>query len=213
MRTQMLILVTFLLSLAIAVPTQAQLLSKDEKKEWKRKAKDYKKNPAALKRLTEERDQYREEAQELQQRMNSMQTETNQAQGEVDALRQQIASLNNQLMAEQQTNRNLMQQLQEQQQPMPQPYPVDQGGEDYMVGTVYRIQVGAFKEVPARFNQYPDMYVEDAGGLKKVMLGQYRNYEGAKIRLSQLKGEGFSSAWVVPFIDGQRTSLKEALRN
>lgn len=207
------ILFTFLFSLAIALPAEAQQLSKDEQKEWKKKAKDYRRNPAALKRLTEERDQYREEAQDLQQRMNSVQAEMNQAQTEADALRQQIASLNNQLMAEQQTNRNLMQQLQEQQQPSPQPYPVDQGEEDYNVGTVYRIQVGAFKEVPAKFNQYPDMYVEESGGLKKVLLGQYRNYEDAKVRLSRLKSEGYSSAWVVPYIDGQRSSLREALRN
>lgn len=210
---KILIQITFasIILLAGCAPRQTQSLSQTEAKKWKEIANDYRKNPAALKELTEERDRYREEAQTAEQRIQAVQTELMQERERNANMQQQIDQLRNELMITRQTNESLMEQIHEMEQNQMEPAAPPQ--EDYSTGTVFRIQVGAFKEVPSRFNQYSDVYIEEAGGLKKVMLGAYRDYEQAQVRLSQLKREGYSGAWIVGYVNGRRVSLREALNN
>jgi chromosome segregation ATPase len=203
--------IALLFFLAGSISMQAQDLSKEEAKKWKKVAKEYKKNPAALKILTEERDRYRQEAESAEQRIQAAQSELLQEKERNSDLQEQVTQLRNELMITRQTNEGLMEQIQDMEQRQPEPTPTSQ--EDFGTGTVFRIQVGAFKNVPSRFNQYSDLFVEEAGGLKKVLLGAYRDYEQAKVRLSQLKREGYPGAWVVGYINGRRVSLKEALNN
>ena len=196
-----------------------QGMSKDEIKEWKKKASEYRKNPAALKALTQERDLLRESQSQMQARLSSMESELLAEKSKIVELEQENVRLNNSLTVTQQTlvdlqNRQAQMMEQQQQMPTAPPQPdVSEGG--MPMGTVFMIQVGAFRRggVPAKFSRYPDLYVEEADGMEKVLIGQYRDYNDAKARLSQLKGEGYGSAWIVPFIDGRRVSLKEAMRN
>ncbi len=195
-------------------------MSKEEIKEWKNKAKEYRRNPAALKALTQERDLLLENQSQLQSRLTSLESELMAEKSKIVELEQENVRLNNSLTVTQQTLvdlQNRQAQMMEQQQQIQNTVStstpaVSEGG--MPMGTVFMIQVGAFRRggVPAKFSRYSDLYVEQAGGMDKVLIGQYRNYNDAKIRLSQLKGEGYSSAWIVPFIDGRRVSLKEALR-
>ena len=187
-------------------------LSSEEAKQWTQAAKEYQRNPAALKQLTEERNRFREEAQSADQRIAAMQAEVTQLQNQNAELEQQVAMLNNRLMAAEQANQALQQQMQQQMsRPDPTP-PATGGGDNYDTGVVFRVQVGAYKTggVPAKFNQYPDVYVESDGGLDKVMIGAYRDYNDARARLNQLKGEGYGSAWVVAYRNGVRVPLSEA---
>jgi len=214
-RTIMLLLLPSFLLFVGCATTNTGGLSSEEAKQWTQAAKEYQQNPAALKQLTEERNRYREEAQMADQRVAAVQAELAQDQNQKAEMEQQVAMLNNRLMAAEQANQALQQQLQ-QQMTQPGPTPPSGGGtgnaDNYDMGVVYRIQVGAYKTggVPSKFNQYPDLFVESAGGLDKVMIGAYRDYNDARARLGQLKGEGYGSAWVVAYKNGGRVPLSEA---
>lgn len=214
-RTLMLLLLPSFLLFVGCATTNTGGLSSEEAKQWTQAAKEYQRNPAALKQLTEERNRYREEAQMADQRIAAIQAELTQVQNQNAELEQQVAMLNNRLMAAEQANQALQQQLQQQMMQPSDPTPPmggGGGGDNYDMGVVYRIQVGAYKTggVPGKFNQYPDLYVESAGGLDKVMIGSYRDYNDARARLGQLKGEGYGSAWIVAYKNGVRVPLSEA---
>jgi multidrug efflux pump subunit AcrA (membrane-fusion protein) len=196
----------------VAPPSFGQQLSKDEKKEWKKKAKEYRKNPAQLKQLTEERDQYKMEAQQAMAQLNTMQANQQQFQAQLAQVQQENKQLKQQLMTAEQTINQL------QQANMP-PQPSDPGPvnpappeEDYSRGVVYRVQVGAYSigKIPGKVQNIPDMRVEDAGNIQKVVIGNYRDFNDAKARQSELKRQGFSSAWIVAYKNDMRVSLKEA---
>jgi len=201
------------MALALAAPPSfGQNLTKDEQKEWKKKAKDYRKNPAQLKQLTEERDQYKMEAQQATAQLNTMQANQQQFQAQLSQAQQENQQLKQQLMAAQQT----INQLQQTTMP-PEPTPTVPSGpdpsmEDYSMGVVYRVQVGAYSygKIPGKVQSIPDMRVEDAGNIQKVVIGNYRDFNEAKARQSELKRQGFSSAWIVAYKDDVRVSLKEA---
>lgn len=209
-------IITLLLILS-AGPVFSQQMSKEETKEWKKKANEYKKNPAALKALHDQRDQLLDQQSQFQGRLNSLETELMTEKAKVVDLEAENIRLNNSLAAAQQNLMNLQNQQAEaermRQEMATQKPEVSEGG--MPMGTVFMIQVGAFKKggVPEKFYKYDDLFVEEAGGMQKILLGQYRSYDDAKARLNQLKREGYKSAWIVPFMDGQRVSLKEAMQN
>ena len=217
MKIFMKLFIAFMLVFAGTQLAYAQELSKEEAKQWKNLANEYRKNPAELKQLTEERNEYRDQVESLRQQTSVAQTQLQQEQNRSAQLEQENAQLKNTLMATQQMNEDLVQRQQEMEQMMAgsQPAPTETGMDNTMMGTVFRVQVGAYKpgSVPSKFNQYPDVYIEDAGDLQKVLIGAYRNYEDAQTRLGQLKREGYPSAWIVAFRDGNRIPVKEALQN
>ena len=216
MKIFMQLFLAFIFVFSGSLYVQAQELSKEEAKQWKKLAKDYSRNPAELKKLTEERNEFKDQVTGMSQQVSTAQSQLQQEQARSNQLEQEVLQLKNTLAATQQMNQDLMQRQQEMEAMMSPPQPTPAANtDDSMVGTVFRIQVGAYKKggVPSKFNQYPDLYVEDAGDLQKVLIGAYRNYEDAKSRLGQLKGEGYSSAWVVAYRDGNRISVKDALQN
>jgi len=194
-------------------------MTKEEIKHWKKVAKEYRKNPAALMELTEEHDRLQQNSGQFQERINNLESELMTEKSRIVELEQENARLNNSLAATQQTLVNIQnqqaqaQQIREQQATSQPSVSVSESG--MPMGTVFMVQVGAFRKggVPQKFYQYDDLYVEEAGSMHKVLIGKYRSYDDAKSRLGTLKREGYSNAWVVPFIDGQRVSLKEALNN
>jgi hypothetical protein len=82
--------IALLFFLAGSISMQAQDLSKEEAKKWKKVAKEYKKNPAALKILTEERDRYRQEAESAEQRIQAAQSELLQEKERNSDLQEQV---------------------------------------------------------------------------------------------------------------------------
>lgn len=204
----------FVLLMLGASPAIAQELTKAENKEWKQKAKEYRRNPAQLKALSEERDRYFEEAHRLRAEVNMAQTELNQITPRLAQLEESNQLLNQRLLDAQETIRQLRMELDASQVSGPT-RPVEEPTAGPVSGVVFRIQVGAFGKgkVPDSFLSYPDAMVEDDGNLQKVLIGNYRDYNAAKARLAELKSQGMSGAWIVPFKDGTRTSLEDAMRN
>lgn len=186
---------SFLLS-AVSVNAQREL-SKDEEKEWKKTAKEYVKNPAALAQMTKDK-------QELQRINNSLESDMNLLRTQVNAKDNRISSLEsqvNQLNLELEAARNA-------EPPRPDFTPTDSPGEVIPMGTIFRVQIGAFErdknKIPGALESGQDLALENAGGLQKVVLGQFTNKDDAEALKKHLRKIGVKDAWVVKYMDGVR---------
>ncbi len=184
-------------------------MTKEERKKWKKLAKRYKRNPEALARLTEEREELLNENNQLEEQVEELKSENNLLEEQVNQLESANTELNQDLMMAQSTIR----QLQEQQDQMTDKGRTVSQPEMDMSGTVYRIQIGAFekKTLPEELTTAENMKVEETEGMQKVMVGQFRDFNTAKQLMDYLRKMGVEGAWIVPYRDGQRISLKEAL--
>jgi len=203
-RTCLLILLPFVL-LMVGCKTKAPAgADVEDLTQWKQLAKEYQKNPAALKTLTEERDEIIQEAQDLESRITELEDEKLNMQTRVSQLEQENMQLNTNLMSAQESVR----QLTEQQAEM---VARDDGG--MMMGTAYRVQIGAYakNQIPDNLDTGDMMDLEENDGMQKILIGQFRDFEAAKELMTYFHNIGLGDAWVVPYIDGERVSLKEAL--
>ncbi len=194
---------------------QAQDLSKEELKKWKSEVKKYKKDPALLKMLTEEHRFYQKESENLQRQLSALKAQQTSEGQDAEALRrkeQEVIDLNNQLMSAQSTIQQLRTELA--QKPEPQPN-VDAIYNDYSRGLVFRVQIGAYRKTtaPGQPASGGDLTVESSDGMQKILVGNFSAYEEAKEMMDYFKQIGLKDAWVVPYRDGQRITLKEALNN
>lgn len=203
---KVLVLVFFSIILLSAQNSYAQL-SKQEENEWKAKAKDYKSNPAALKAVFSERDRLRMENAEISTKLEDAESALRDKEEQVNSLLDEVNQLNDQLLA---TTEMLNMQAQE--EPAQE---VPSSNEDAMeTGLVFKVQVGAYKKrkLNNRLDTSDDLDLETEGGLQKIILGKFRDYQMAEeLRLYMVK-IGIKDAWVVPYRDGKRISLKDALR-
>lgn len=75
-------------------------------------------------------------------------------------------------------------------------------------GVVFMVQVGIFKGLlpPAKFgNVQPiifDKFVKNP--FRRYMVGEYKTYEAAELALSKVKSLGYSDAYILALIDGER---------
>ena len=186
----------------------SQKLSKEELKQWKNEVKKYKKNPAALKQLTEEHRLYRKEKENLERQLAGLQSQQGQGSDELNRKEQQVVELNNQLMNAQSTITQLQNELANARQAQP-----SSTGPDLMLtGLAFRVQIGAYKSVSApTIGTGDEMTLETVDGVQKIMIGRFRDYEQAKELMKYFKQIGIKDAWVVAYQDGQRISLEEAL--
>lgn len=179
-------------------------MTKEEIKRWKKIIKDYKKNPAALKKLTEERQRYKQESEQLQAQLSDLQSQQGQGNSMLAQKEQEVMDLNNQLLNAQSTIQQLRDQIAS--------TPVK---DDMISGLVYRVQIGAYQKTKMSSSLATDeaMKLEDADGLQKILIGQFRNMDEATALKDHMVKIGVKDAWVVPFRDGVRISLEEAMNN
>lgn len=190
--------------LAIApYQAQSQDLTKEELKYWKNKVKEYKRDPAALKALSEEAEMATKQKREMELKLTQMEADRISRENQANQLQQEVSSLNTRLIAAQ----NAIGQLNREKASM-----ASKGGED-MAGLVFRVQIGAYGKtnVPGNLDQENDnMDLETEGGLQKILIGRFRNYEDADALKTHMQKIGVKDAWVVPYRDGVRITLAEA---
>ena len=186
---------------------QAQNLSKEELKEWKQKAKEYRKNPAALKAIVDESERYRKESQELLSQVNQLEASRANQQARVNQLEAEVNRLQNDLAVTEESLRTLANEQPD--------YSGNSGGGDTddMTGLVFRVQIGAYSQnnIPGSLdNQGDNMDLEEEDGLQKVIIGKFQDHESAKQLRDYMRKVGIPDAWVVPYMDGTRITLDEA---
>ncbi|MEM9888083.1 MAG: Ezrin/radixin/moesin family protein [Bacteroidota bacterium] len=188
----------------------AQELSKEEVKKWKDLAKEYKKNPAALKILTEKSEGLEAELNELNAEVGQLQQESSSFQAQMSRKNAQINDLQTQI------NR-LNMDLSEAQASLASAETSKGSSEvmtdGYIAGVVFKVQIGAFErgQLSSDLMTSENLNLENTEDYQKVVVGQFRDYESAKILRDQLKKMGVKGAWIVSYRDGERITVKEAL--
>ena len=202
--TTLLTLVMLLSVCQVQAQKKSKKASKDELKHWKNEVKKYKKNPLALKALTEDYKQFKKENIELQDKVNSFESDRSQELQKIAQLEREVSQLNNNLMAAEENARQLA--LQQE----------DLADKGLMMGTIFRVQIGAYAEtsIPGDLNgAEDDLELEESEGLQKIMIGQFREIAKAEELQQYMKTIGVSDAWIVPYRDGIRITMEEALNN
>ena len=80
----------------------------------------------------------------------------------------------------------------------------------------FKVQLSAsgtkLDTTPSNFKGLSNISVSSEGNLYKYMYGETTNYEEAKRLLSEAKGKGYSSAFLIAFKNGRKVSVQEALK-
>ncbi|MEM8567103.1 MAG: Ezrin/radixin/moesin family protein [Bacteroidota bacterium] len=197
-------LFAFVLVALLSINSYAQL-SKAEKKEWKKKAKAYAKNPQELKTLVEDGqamagqvNSLKSENTQLQSRMGDKDAKISELQDDLSKLRSDLSSAKSELREAKST-----------------PKPVASTGGPMVDGVVFKVQIGAFrnKDLSKYFENNENFGGENEGDTQKITLGQFRDYWEADTFKKYLREMGVKDAWIVSYRDGARVELKEVLEN
>ncbi len=176
-------------------------LSKQEKKEWKKRAKQYKKNPESLKGFVEAK-------QEADSRVSNLSTEVNQLKSSISDKDARIAELEDQISRMRSELTSAKSELAK----LKANPPVNEM--DYSKGVVFKVQIGAFKnkDLSKYFENNPNFGGEKAEtGEQKITIGIFRDYWEADTFKKYMREMGVSDAWIVPYKDGTRVEIKDVL--
>jgi len=177
-------------------------LSKAEKKEWKKKAKEYAKNPANLKTLIESKQATENDNSQLKGQVGTLNSQISDKNAKIADLEDQISKMRGDLTS---TKAELAQLK----QTPPAPNPLD-----FSKGVVFKVQIGAFKnkDLAKYFDNNPNFGGEATEkGEQKFTIGVFRDYWDADKFKKYLREMGVKDAWIVPFKDGQRVEIKDVL--
>jgi hypothetical protein len=209
-------LFTIALGIFIATAAIGQEMTKAEKKAFKVEMKVWKKKKKAMSP---------EDFKTLSEEHLKLKASNAAAVGDIETLERQVSEKDNQIVdlqkqatrmqaayqAAQKETENLKEQLVN--RPAYNPDLIN--GEDFSIGVVFKVQVGAFRKVDLKkyANTSDDFAEEKTDDLRKYIIGNFRNYEDANILKRYLREMGVEDAWIVPYRDGTRVPLKDVLPN
>ncbi len=198
MKTRVLFLCLALIFSGMKVFAQ---LSKKEKKEWKKKAKEFAKNPANLKTLVETKQVVENDNSALKSQVSSLNNDVSNKSAKIAELEEQI----NKMRSELTSTKAELAQLKE----APPINPMD-----FSKGVVFKVQIGAFKnkDLAKYFDNNPNFGGEATDkGEQRFTIGVFRDYWEADKFKKYMRDMGVKDAWIVPFKDGQRVEIKDVL--
>lgn len=189
--------------------SSAQDLSKKERKQLKKEAKERAKqiksmNPADFLKEQEELKAVREKAATLESEVNSLKSSINSKEDANKKLQHEINTLQNQLTEAKAAAEEA------------QNIPVATTDNDqYNEGLVFRVQIGAYRNKDLEKFLTSETMNEEKGdeGIQKYTLGNFRDYWEADTFKKYLREMGVKDAWIVPYQDGIRVPIKDVLEN
>jgi vacuolar-type H+-ATPase subunit I/STV1 len=186
--------------LFLGSPSLAQL-SKAEKKEWKKKAKQYSKNPESLKQLTDEKQTAESTVSSQKSQITGLQREISDKDARIAELEDQLSRMRGDLTSA----RAELARLKE------APPPV--ASNDYSQGLWFKVQIGAFKnkDLTKYFENNPNFGGEVIDGTQRITIGVFKDYWEADIFKKYLREMGVKDAWIIPYKDGVRVDIKDVL--
>jgi len=196
MKTKVIILCLALIFSGMQVFAQ---LSKQEKKEWKKKAKEYAKNPANLKDFTEAKQTADNDNSALKGQVSTLNKQVSDKNARIAELEDQLSRMRGELTSA----KAELAQLKETPAPM-----------DFSRGVIFKVQIGAFKnkDLSKYFNNNPNFGGEAAEkGEQKFTIGIFRDYWDADKFKKYMREMGVKDAWIVPYKDGVRVEIKDVL--
>ncbi len=177
-------------------------LTKAEKKEWKKKAKEYAKNPANLKSLVEAKQVVETDNSALKGQVSTLNNQLSDKNAKIADLEDQLSKMRGNLTS---TKAELAQLK----STPPPPSPMD-----FSKGVVFKVQIGAFKnkDLAKYFDNNPNFGGEATDkGEQKFTIGIFRDYWDADKFKKYMREMGVKDAWIVPFKDGARVEIKDVL--
>jgi vacuolar-type H+-ATPase subunit I/STV1 len=198
MKTKVIIICLALIFSGIQVFAQ---LSKQEKKEWKKKAKEYRKQPANLKDFTEAKQIADTDNTALKGQVSTLNKQVSEKNARIAELEDQLSRMRGQLAS---ANAELAQ-LKE---------APSATSMDFSRGVVFKVQIGAFKnkDLSKYFNNNPNFGGEAVEkGEQKFTIGIFRDYWDADKFKKYMREMGVKDAWIVPYKDGVRVDIKDVL--
>lgn len=200
-----LILGVFVASLAVAQDVDLRPLTKKEKKEWKKKKK--KMSVEDFRTLSETNVSQKGEIASQTSEISSLTDQAAAKDAQISDLQKQVTRMQAAYAAAEREIEN----LKSQPQTVYQPNLIN--GEDFNVGVVFKVQVGAFRKMDlAKYaNSSNDFAEESMEELRKYIVGNFRVYEDANVLKRYLREMGVEDAWIVPYRDGKRVPLKDVL--
>lgn len=202
MKTRVLFLCLALIFSGTAVFAQ---MTKAEKKEWKKKAKEFKKNPAALKQLSDDKQVADNSVVDLSGQVKTLQSTVSDKNAKIAELEDQISRMRSELNAAKAELANL------------KSAPAVVNPMDFSKGVVFKVQVGAFKnkDLSKYFDNNPNFGGEaadkDKNEPQKITIGIFRDYWEADTFKKYMREMGVKDAWIVPYRDGVRVEIKDVL--
>ena len=194
------IVLFFCLALIVGSTQSFAQLSKKEKKEWKKKAKEYAKNPTNLKQLTEDKQTADNTVSTLNQKVSQLQSSVSDKDAKIAELEDQLSQVRGQLTA---ANAELTALKENPSASM-----------DFSKGVVFKVQIGAFKNknLAKYFENNPNFGGEvKESEPQKITIGIFRDYWEADTFKKYMREMGVKDAWIVPYQDGQRVEIKDVL--
>ena len=195
------LILLFCLALIFSTSHSFAQLSKQEKKEWKKKAKEFARNPANLKQLTEDKEAAEGQLSSLNDRVAKLQSTMSNKDARIAELEDQLA----QARAQVTSARAELAQL--------KATPVV-NEMDFSQGVVFKVQIGAFKNknLQKYFDNNPNLGGEVKDGEpQKITIGIFRDYWEADQFKKYMREMGVKDAWIVPYRDGERVEIKDVL--
>jgi N-acetylmuramoyl-L-alanine amidase len=81
---------------------------------------------------------------------------------------------------------------------------------------IFKVQIAAsgktLELVPSNFNGLKNISKDASSSVIKYFYGETTDYNDAKTLLAEAKAKGYSSAFIVPFKDGKKIKIEEALK-
>jgi vacuolar-type H+-ATPase subunit I/STV1 len=198
MKTKVIILCLALIFSGMQVFAQ---LSKQEKKEWKKKAKEYAKQPANLKEFTEAKQTAETDNAALKNQVSALNKQVSEKNARIAELESQLSRTRSELSS---ANAELTKLKEE----------PSATSMDFSRGVVFKVQIGAFKnkDLSKYFNNNPNFGGEAAEkGEQKFTIGIFRDYWEADKFKKYMREMGVKDAWIVPYKDGKRVEIKDVL--
>lgn len=194
------LLTIFVLTAFVSTPTLAQL-SKEELREWKSKAKEYKKNPELLKQLVEDNQALSSQINGMKSERKGFESRISDKDAKIAEIQDDLTKLRSDLSAARSEVRNLKSK------------PAASGGGAMIDGVVFKVQIGAFrnKDLSKYFDNNENFGGDNEDGMQKITLGQFREYWEADTFKKYLREMGVKDAWIVPYRDGVRVEIKDVL--
>jgi hypothetical protein len=193
--------IIFCLALIFSASVSFAQMSKKEKKEWKKKAKEYGKQPQNLKQLIEDKDAAQGQVTSLNQKVTELQSTVSDKDARIAELEDQLSRSRSELTAA----RAELAQLKE--SPVVNPM-------DFSKGVIFKVQIGAFKnkDLQKYFDNNPNLGGEvKESEPQKITIGIFRDYWEADKFKKYMREMGVKDAWIVPYRDGQRVEIKDVL--
>jgi outer membrane murein-binding lipoprotein Lpp len=178
-------------------------LSKAEKKEWKKKAKEYSKKPDEFKQFSEAKQTAEATVSKQNADIKALQSTVSDKNAKIAELEDQITRMRGDLTSAQTELAQL--------KANPPVNPMD-----FSKGVVYKVQIGAFKnkDLSKYFDNNPNLGGEaakDPEGSQRITIGIFRDYWDADTFKKYMRDMGVKDAWIVPYRDGQRVEIKDVM--